>query len=156
MSRIVRLTESDLVKIIKNIISEQGALGMIGRAFAGDASLGPSLSDFEASNAEPLDIIEELFTKCRKYSDGQLNINSADAPTIAFDLQKQIKGVSIGSNTANIFKRIKDETQFCRVDRNYSRKKYGDLFKDLDGEWGLSWKTILDSMPWIMVNRRMS
>jgi hypothetical protein len=128
MKKVVRLTESDLVKIIKKVLNEQGVLGTLSsRASLNLSKSGPpkvSAAKTPRVMDDPTNLIDDCYYENIKKLVNYCKDNEykfkpdADSKKITLQLHDNIDGISFGGALGTLEK-IKDETQFCKVSNGY-------------------------------------
>ena len=124
MKKVIRLTESDLVNIVKKVLKEQLIGTLASRPAFNLSKSGPA--EIPAGRTpqvqdDPTHIIDHcyieniynLVNKC-KNNKSQYRPDK-DAYYIAKQLHDAMDGFSIGVNTMNTLKYIDDAAKFCRV-----------------------------------------
>jgi hypothetical protein len=161
MKKIIKLTESELVSIIKKVISEQpiGPLGTASRINLSKAPRISKYSDFsgktpriedgspsmsECENPTPYNIqVKGYFAYCNKnkskYSGG---LNSTQRYFIQ-DLYNSMEGL-FSTGTLNLLEKIPTLDDFCKVAINYNyenseRPGKNDLYSWLEDETSIQW-----------------
>jgi hypothetical protein len=128
MKKIVRLTESDLVKIVKRVLNEQGALGALGSRTALNLSKSgppkvsaaktPRIMDDPTNRVDDCyyENIKKLVNYCK---DNEYKFKpDEESKKITLKLHDNIDGISFGG-AIDTLKTIKDEVQFCKVSNGY-------------------------------------
>lgn len=162
MKKVIRLTESDLVKIIKRVISEQGPLGPIGgisripkvpRNWSGRTPRieDGSPSTIECKNSVPYEMqVKGYFSYCNKNkSKYSSNLNSSQRYLIQ-DLHKSMEGL-FSTGTLNLLEKIATLNDFCKVAVNFNyenseRPGKNDLYSWLDDEDSIQWIDVASAL----------
>jgi hypothetical protein len=133
MKKIVRLTESDLVKIIKRVISEQGPIPNLSKAPRGFSGKTPRILDDPAGGDDwacYVKNIKELVKWCR----GNKNRFIPDSKSIDMskELHNAMDGISLGISTMDTIKKIKTQDEFCKISNfyNYDNQDLGEWIGD--------------------------
>ena len=140
MARIIRLSESDLVKIVKRVIKEQpGIIGAlsdpsnVGLSVNTDVGLGGSggcKKDNPSKNK-----LSQLFKYCNKV---QSDTNTAQIKAWNDRLYKSMKGLGTNEDFIKVLGEIKTINQLAAIWRTF---KYDNenLWQWMDGEMKYSW-----------------
>jgi hypothetical protein len=172
MKKVIKLTESDLVRIIKKIISEQpfslmGAADLIAPSRTGavsrlDLSKGPKnsssgrtpkteLDSYKKSCENPIphkNFVKNYFTYCQnnksKYSG---SLNSTQRYLIQ-DLHKSMEGI-FSTGTLNLLEKINSLSDFCKIANNFNFENSenpgkNDLYSWLDDENSIQWVDVAE------------
>jgi len=142
MKRIVRLTESDLTRIVKRVINEQ----MFGFSTpetgydVGLVKMDPiegSCKTYKSSGELTL----ELFGKLRAIA-GQTNQLDKTIQSWILRLNNSIKGLGSSDDLSKVLSEIKTKEQMGSLLNAYNKKFGKTLYQDLSGEYTITWNTI--------------
>jgi hypothetical protein len=138
-NNVIRLTESDLVRIIERVISEQGGEQTASRVAAGWLTAGLSELPTIINGTGSSDVkVKQFCSLCAKYNAPITQSSNKKADV----LRDAIQGV--GTNESNIFRIFNSLTsfdEFCSVVKSYrssySVPLYTDLANDIsqESEW---------------------
>ena len=151
MKRIIKLTESDLTRIVKRVIEEQGFLGGLeampetGQDVIGvgpGGTLFGGLCEVRKTSGE---LTLELFSKLRGLS-GQPSQTDKTIQSWVVRLNTSMLGVGLTDDLIKVFNEIKTPQQMGAVLVNYNNKYKRPLYQDLSGEHTISWQTIWGSL----------
>jgi hypothetical protein len=148
MKKIVRLTESDLTRIVKRVINEQmffgnggGLLSMPETGYdAGTINNNPvegSCKTYKSSGELTL----ELFGKLRGIA-GQTNQLDKTIQSWILRLNNSMKGLGSSNDLSKVLSEIKTKEQMGSVLNAYNKKFGKTLYQDLSGEQTITWNTI--------------
>jgi hypothetical protein len=141
MNKIIRLTESDLVRIVKQVIKEQPLGGLLNMPETGYSAVDiHSFSDCEV-NATEAEMILEMFGGLRGLK-GQPSTSDKTIQSWVKRLYNSMSGVGISSDLTKVLNEIKTPQQMGAVLNAYNQKYGRPLYKDLSAEYGITWKTI--------------
>jgi hypothetical protein len=129
MKKVIRLTESDLVNIVKKVLKEQLIGTLASRPAFNLSKSGPAeISSTKTPQVQDditniiddcyMENIYNLVNKCK--NNKSLYQPDKDAYYIAKQLYEAMDGFSIGVNTMNTLKYIDDAAKFCRVSNAYN------------------------------------
>lgn len=157
MKRIIRLTESDLVRLVKRVIKEQSILSggnnpmfNISKGtgeFSGKtprSETDNSVVDFDHPiRAKSKDWVRETFVKAHKLH----GKSDSDSNYIAKRLHADIDGLGSGEilKTLNTIKTI---NQLSSVITSYNELYKLSLYVDIESEWSTSWDSL-----WLSIKR---
>jgi len=143
MKRIIRLTESDLARIVKRVIKEQSILSLpdFGQDVVGLHKTGPRCTSYK----EPNQVVFDIFMKARK-STGQPSQSDQKIINWVKRIGTSIQGTGISSDFTKVLSEIKTPQELGAVVIGYNTKYKRPLYQDLSGEYGISWKTIRTSL----------
>ena len=143
MKKIIRLTETDLSRIVKRVIKEQSILSMpdLGQMVVDIRNTGPRCMTYK----EPNQVVFDIFMKSRK-STGQPSQNDQKIINWVKRIGTSIQGTGISSDFTKVLSEIKTPQELGAVLIGYSTKYKRPLYQDLSGEYGISWKTIRTSL----------
>jgi hypothetical protein len=143
MTRIVRLTEFDLTRLVKRVINEQlgGLLSMPETGYdvgmTGHASVEGSCKTYKSSGELTL----ELFGKLRAVA-GQTNQLDKTIQSWILRLNNSMKGIGSSNDLSKVLSEIKTKEQMGSVLNAYNKKFGKTLYQDLSGEQTITWNTI--------------
>ena len=148
MKRIVRLTESDLTRIVKRVINEQMFFGNAG----GLLSMPETGYDSGTINNNPVEgscktykssgeLTLELFGKLRGIA-GQTNQLDKTIQSWILRLNNSMKGLGASNDLSKVLSEIKTQQQMGSVLNAYNKKFGKTLYQDLSGEHTITWDTI--------------
>ena len=148
MSRIIRLTERDLSRLVKRVINEQllgnagGLLSMpevdsVDPAMFVDMNVSKKCLTYKSSAEMTL----ELFGKLRGVA-GQTNQLDKTIQSWILRLNNSMTGVGASNDLTKVLSEIKTQQQMGSVLNAYNKKFGKTLYKDLSGEYTISWNTI--------------
>ena len=163
MKKVIRLTESDLVRIVKRVISEQPIIPL-GAARQINLSKSPR-SDFsgktprteldgsmsECENPIPYEMqVKGYFTYCNK---NKSKYSGGLTPTQRYliqDLYKSMEGL-FSTGTLSLLEKISTLDDFCKVAVNYNyenseRPGKNDLYSWLDDETSIQWIDVASTL----------
>ena len=142
MKKVIRLTETDLVRIVKRVISEQLALGGLeSMPDTGYDAVDSSPQKICQETKKTSDLVLELFSKLRGVS-GQPNPADKTIQSWILRLNNSIKGIGTSDDLNKVFNEIKTQQQLGSVLNAYNKKFGKPLYEDLSGETTVSWDTI--------------
>jgi hypothetical protein len=140
MKKIVRLTESDLTRIVRRVIQEQALGGLLDMPDTGQDVVGLHLNTqvgcrtYKSSS----ELVLELFGKLR-------GISSQSDKTIQSWVQRlhnSMSGPGVSDDLTKVFNEIKTQQQMGSVLNEYNKKFGRTLYQDLSGEYTITWDTI--------------
>ena len=147
MSRIIRLTERDLSRLVKRVINEQ-LLGNAGGLLSMPEvdSVDPAMFDMDGSKKcltykSSAEMTLELFGKLRGVA-GQTNQLDKTIQSWILRLNNSMTGVGASNDLTKVLSEIKTQQQMGSVLNAYNKKFGKTLYKDLSGEYTISWDTI--------------
>jgi len=152
MKRIVRLTESDLTRIVKRVINEQMFFGTGGGMKLGTPELDTPMFNHDMTGKcltykSSAEMTLELFGKLRGIA-GQTNQLDKTIQSWILRLNNSMKGLGSSNDLTKVLSEIKTKEQMSSVLNAYNKKFGKTLYEDLSGEYTISWDTI-----WGMVKR---
>ena len=140
MIKIIKLTESDLVKIVKRVLKEQGVLGTLGSRSAFNLSKSSPAGKTPQLQDDPTGIntecyqrnINNLVNVC-KHNESKY-VPDKDAKYIAEQLRDKMEGLGIYHiDIYNTLDYLKNDTpKFCRVSNafNFNNENLAQWFQD--------------------------
>lgn len=149
MKKIVRLTESDLTRIVKRVINEQmffgnagGLLDMpdLGQDVVGIDKMGGGKTGCKTYKSSG-ELTLELFGKLRSIA-GQTNQLDKTIQSWILRLNNSMKGIGSSNDLSKVLSEIKTKEQMGSVLNAYNKKFGKTLYQDLSGEQTITWDTI--------------
>jgi len=126
MKKIVRLTESDLVRLVKKVIQNEQMLGGATRINLIKApkssgryptEMGDTMDDSVECNIKN---VKSVFNYCKKLKSNSEFKPDLESKKIAESLYKEMNGINIVSTGLyKTLESIKDYKQFCKVDNSF-------------------------------------
>lgn len=169
MRKIIRLTESDLERIVSKVIKEQtkDVLGQIAAGAGSGALVGsvvPGVGNVVGAAVGGLAAAAATIFRGAGNSDVKVKefmslCNKSQAPITpqskkqAQELYNAITGAGTDEQTIyNVFNSFKDVTSFCSTVKTYNQA-YNNLFDDLDGDIDIEieWNNIANPLRRIVV-----
>ena len=148
MRKVVRLTESDLTRIVKRIINEQIFFGNSGGLTLGTPEVDNGSVDLRVGSSNPClaykssaELTLELFGKLRGIS-GQPNQLDKTIQSWILRLHNSMTGVGASNDLTKVLSEIKTQQQMGSVLNSYNKKFGKTLYQDLSGEQTITWNTI--------------
>ena len=142
--KVIKLTESDLVRIVKRVISEQlgGLLNMpeTGQDVVGTYKSTDTIGNCK-TNKSSYDLILEVFGKLRGIS-GQPNQADKTIQSWVDRISKSMSGLGVTDDLTKVLSEIKTQQQMGSVLNAYNKRFGRTLIQDLGGEHTISWNTI--------------
>ena len=140
MTKIIRLTERDLTRLVKRVINEQlgGLLSMpetgVDAMNVGVVPMRAGCKTYKSSGELTLD----LFAKLRGIA-GQTNQLDKNIQSWILRLNNSMKGVGPSNDLTKVLSEIKTKEQMGSVLNAYNKKFGKTLYQDLQGTdvWGL-------------------
>ena len=161
MTKVIKLKESDIHRMVKMVLNEQSILGSFTRTVADPSNVGPTfdIDNFGGQRAPATtaqEKVKELFDIAkndfgnRLLPEETLNRLEADAKK----LKAAMKGVGIkGTEVQEILKSIKDKDELNNLliffecgNLNRNKDCGNSLYNWFDGEYGISWNTIWNAL----------
>ena len=148
MSRIIRLTERDLTRLVKRVINEQMFFGNSGGLTLGTPEIDNGTVDLTVGSSNPClaykssaEMTLELFGKLRGIS-GQPNQLDKTIQSWILRLHNSMTGVGASNDLTKVLSEIKTQQQMGSVLNSYNKKFGKTLYQDLSGEQTITWNTI--------------
>ena len=148
MSRIIRLTERDLTRLVKRLINEQMFFGNSGGLTLGTPEIDNGTVDLTVGSSNPClaykssaEMTLELFGKLRGIS-GQPNQLDKTIQSWILRLHNSMTGVGASNDLTKVLSEIKTQQQMGSVLNSYNKKFGKTLYQDLSGEQTITWNTI--------------
>lgn len=126
MKKIVRLTESDLVRLVKKVIQNEQMLGAANRinliktpksSGRYPTEMGDTTDDSVECNSKN---VKSIFNYCKKLKSNSEFKPDLESKKIAENLYKEMNGVNFTSTGLyKTLENIKDYKQFCKVDNSF-------------------------------------
>jgi len=144
MKRTVKLTESDLTRLVRRVIKEQilGGLELMPElGYSVDTGVGnvPKTGCKTYKSSGELSL--ELFGKLRGIS-GQPNQLDKTIQSWILRLHNSMTGVGASNDLTKVLSEIKTQQQMGSVLNAYNKKFGKTLYQDLSGEHTITWDTI--------------
>lgn len=150
MKKIIKLTESDLTRIVKRVMVEQGFLGGLeampetGQDVVG-VQQSQSYNDLCQVRKTSSELTLELFSKLRGLS-GQPSQTDKTIQSWVVRLNTSISGVGLTNDLIKVLNEIKIPQQMGAVLVAYNNKYKKPLYQDLSTEHTIGWETIWGSL----------
>ena len=145
MKKVIKLTESDLTRIIRRIIKEQPIGGLLGMPETGQDVVGVYNYQLNTSSCKTTktssELVMELFMKLKKLS-GLTNQSDKTIQSWVQRLSNSMSGVGVSNDLLKVFNEIKTPQQMGSVLLTYNNKFGRSLYQDLSGEHTITWNTI--------------
>jgi hypothetical protein len=148
MKRIIRLTESDLSRIVRRVINEQLLMssggGLLSMPDTGQDVVGLNktiMQDPCKTYKSSGELTLELFGKLRAIS-GQTSLLDKTIQSWILRLNNSMKGVGTSNDLTKVLSEIKTKEQMGAVLNAYNKKFGKTLWQDLSGEQTITWNTI--------------
>ena len=156
MSRIIRLTERDLTRLVKRVINEQMFFGNSGGLTLGTPEVDNGSVDLRVGSSNPClaykssaELTLELFGKLRgvglTITKTEEKNNTGQYQTIQSwisRLNNSMTGVGASNDLTKVLSEIKTQQQMGSVLNSYNKKFGKTLYQDLSGEQTITWNTI--------------
>jgi len=145
MSKIIKLNETDLKRIVKKVLTERQQLNefwligsLIGAALIGG---GIGLTWWNGSTASTA--VKKLFDGCKTGEIGKPVQSKAQHHQIATKINDAIEGLGTDEESlSSALASIKSVPDVCAVIKEYELSGYGDLYDEIDGDIdGSGWET---------------
>ena len=143
MKKVIKLTESDLVRIVRRVIKEQAFSlgGLESMPDTGYDAVDSSPQSICKESKRTSELVLELFSKLRGVS-GQPNPLDKTIQSWIQRLNNSIKGLGTSNDLTKVFTEIKTQQQMGSVLNAYNKKFGKPLYEDLSGETTVSWDNI--------------
>lgn len=148
MKRIIKLTESDLARIVRLVIKEQGPMGI--DIISGASNFGVNIDPVSGLNGNygcqkkksSYDLVIELF-----------NLSKKNPSTIDTQIKNWVRriytsmdGIGISDDFTKVLSEIKNPKQLGAVLNHYFTTYKNYLSADLSGEYTISWDSIWNKL----------
>jgi antirestriction protein len=152
MKKVIRLTESDLVRLVKKVIQNEQILGATTR-FNLAKGTSKSTGRFPTESGDtPQDDVEcnnknvkSIFVYCKKNKSNSEFKPDLESKKIAENLYKEMKGINfVSTGLYKTLEKIKDYKQFCKVDNSFLYES--ESLEQWIGDELVHPKTISDSL----------
>jgi len=161
MTKVIKLKESDIYRMVKRVLNEQSILGSFTRTVADPSNVGPTF-DIDNSGGQrgpattAQEKVKELFDIAKKDFGNRLlpeeTLNRLESD--AKKLKAAMKGAGIkGTEVQRILKSIKDKDELNNLliffecgNLNRNKDCGNSLYNWLAGEYTISWDTIWKSL----------
>jgi hypothetical protein len=142
MKKVIRLTESDLVRLVKKAIQNEQILGAVNRLnLTKGTPKTPGRFPTESGDTPDDDIecnsqnVKSIFDYCKKRKSNSEFKPDIDSKKIAENLYKEMNGVNfVSTGLYKTLESIKDYKQFCKVDNSFFYENE-TLEQWIDGEF---------------------
>jgi hypothetical protein len=141
MNKIIRLTEAELVLIVKQVIKEQPLGGLLNMPETGYSAVDVQPFSECQVTATEAELVLEVFSGLRGLK-GQPSTSDKTIQSWVKRLYNSMSGVGVSSDLTKVLTEIKTPQQMGAVLNAYNQKYGRPLYKDLSGEYGITWKTI--------------
>ena len=142
MKKIIRLTESDLERIVRRVIQEQALGGLLDMPETGQDVIGVQTQPTGCKTYKSLsELVLDLFGKLRSVS-GQPSQSDKTIQSWVQRLSNSMNGLGATNDLTKVFTEIKTQQQMGSVLNAYNKKFGRTLYQDLSGEHTISWDTI--------------
>jgi hypothetical protein len=144
MKRTVRLTESDLTRLVRRVIKEQflgGLEAMPELGYSVDIGVGNTPQTGCKTYKSSGELSLELFGKLRGIS-GQPNQLDKTIQSWILRLHNSMTGVGASNDLTKVLSEIKTQQQMGSVLNAYNKKFGKTLYQDLSDEHTITWDTI--------------
>jgi len=150
MKRIIKLTESDLTRIIRRVIKEQGPafVDMVSGAsnFGVNFSAGiPDSSYGCKTQKSSYDLVLELFNKSKNLNNKPSTSDTQIKKWVS-RIYTSMDGIGISDDFTKVLSEIKTPEQLGSVLDSYKTTHKNYLSVDLSGEYTISWETIWNKL----------
>jgi hypothetical protein len=146
MSKIIRLNENDLKKIVKKVLKERkesvNEQLLIG-ALIGAALIGGGVGLTWWNGREASSVVKKLFDGCKTGEIGKPVQSKAEHHRIATKINDAIEGIGTDEDSlTSALASIKSVPDVCAVIKEYELSGYGNLYDEIDGDIdGSGWET---------------
>ena len=153
MKKIIRLTERDLTRIVKQVIREQVPLiNLLGAATDVGVNIPNYADDLDKAARQTYtsgcktykssgELTLDLFSKLRGIA-GQTSQLDKTIQSWILRLNNSMKGVGSSNDLSKVLSEIKTQQQMGSVLNAYNKKFGKTLYQDLSGEQTITWNTI--------------
>jgi indole-3-glycerol phosphate synthase len=141
MKKVIKLTESDLTRIVRRVIQEQALGGLLDMPEVGQDVVGINNAQLCKTTKTSSELVMELFMKLKKLK-GLTSQSDKTIQSWVQRLSKSMSGVGVSNDLLKVFKEIKTPQQMGSVLIAYNNKFGRSLYKDLSGEHTITWETI--------------
>ena len=156
MKKVIRLTESDLTRLVKRVINEQIFFGNSGGLTLGTPEIDNGTVDLTVGSSNPClaykssaELTLELFGKLRgvglTITKTEEKNNTGQYQTIQSwisRLNNSMTGAGASNDLTKVLSEIKTQQQMGSVLNAYNKKFGKTLYQDLSGEHTITWDTI--------------
>jgi hypothetical protein len=144
MKKIIRLTESDLIRLVKRVIKEQPLGGLLDMPETGQDVVGLTQYQYQTGGCktfrEKKEFVLDLFIGLRKVS-GQSDKTIQSWVQRIHNILSQVGG---SDDLRKVFNEIKTQQQMGSVLLAYNKKFGKPMYQDLSEKLTISWDTVWD------------
>tara|TARA_R110000764_G_scaffold1778_1_gene7808 strand:+ start:652 stop:1461 length:810 start_codon:yes stop_codon:yes gene_type:complete len=128
MKKIIKLTESDLTRLVKRVMSEQ----MVGAYSKAVIQLNSELSNMMLGNGTAAKNIQKVLNRCKRSKTSPTSTSNGIADKINYGVQ------GAGTYESTVYaalKRVKNSDELCTVSKSYQQRYGESLWEALDGDF---------------------
>jgi hypothetical protein len=150
MKRIIKLTESDLIRIVRRVIKEQGPQfidiisGASNFGLNFDAGIDGGMYGCKTQKSS-YDLVIELFNKSKNLNNKPSTSDTQIKKWVS-RIYSSMDGIGMGDDFTKVLSEIKTPEQLGAVLDSYRITHKNYLSVDLSGEYTISWDTIWNNL----------